>query len=1011
MFVLKHTLCLSACSAVVLGGLNSAVAQEAPDPVETVEAENADSPALKQDKIIVTGTRIRRTNAESSIPTQVFDKTDLEEIGTVELAEALAEIPGVSEGVSSTNSNNLIQASGLSTIQLRRLGDDRTLTLINGKRAVSNSGNTDRVSLSTLPVGFVQRTEVTTGGASAIYGSDAIAGVANFILEDDFEGVEFDARFAAPEASGGDEYRLDARTGQTFANDKGYFLAAVSFRDTDMIRADATRPKSIWAVEFDDPAPSGGSDGWTNEINIPGCGGEDTDRHCFLPSYSSLTPGGVFEGDAWFRDGQWFNDQSLRPDNRPEGSDFFSDADGHEYRSGRSLNSALESLTAAFTTTYAFTPQIKASLSLMHSDIDTANDSGFDGLSDDDDFGPLDSLEVGDIPAGHPFIPPEVEETRSGDIYFDRLLPELGRNQRFNTRKTNRLLADATGPLTDHFDWEVYTTYGKFTQEQTQPNELNFVKAQNALNIESDGAGGYQCVDAEARADGCVPLNIFGAGTVTPEAADYIRYTGVATQERAQYTAGGYITGDAFRLPAGSIKIAAGMEFRREEQETVGDPDGDVIGGIDGDPSTDDFLQTSLSVFPDVASSYEVLEAFSEIDIPILRDKLNLQAAARVSDYDTIGTIYSYNFGAVWAPIEDLRFRTQYSRSQRAPNLSELFSLPRQDYDGLEDPCDGLLPDGSGLGELAGNIATGTDLSIVATNCLAEPGIQAYFADPELFDDPESGFNTPGGVNGPNGGNPNLKEETADTITIGFVYQPRFLENLTLIADYYEIDIKDSISSISTQDTVDLCYASEDYPNNKFCNVISRNASTGFVSEVINLQENLNNERVAGIDVSAMYEFELKQVPGEFEIDLRYSRYLEEETTFVGIEGVELTSDVLGEIGSPEDEARLKLRYRNGGFSTSYTATYESGGLDDISLEPGDDRYFEVDSQIYHRIYLAYTWGEDREYRIYGGINNLSNDVGPILPSGLNYGSSRNIVSRLNDPVGREVYIGTRLRF
>lgn len=962
-----------------------------------------DEAEARQDKITITGSRIKRaTNAESAVPLQVFSAENFAEIGTTDLAEAITQIPGVGDGVSVQNSNNLIQTSGLSTISLRRLGDDRTLVLINGKRAVSNSGNSDRVSLSTLPVGFVAQSEITTGGASAVYGSDAIAGVANFILEDSFEGLEFDARFSAPEASGGEEMRLSALGGKKFSQDRGYFLVGLSYRDEDAILADETRPESILAVEFDDPIPSTGSDGWTNEINQPGCGGVDTDRHCLVPSLSSYTPGGNFEGDAWFRDGQWFNDQSLRPSDRPAGSDFYGDFDGFNFRPGRTLRGSREIFNAGLHSTYDFTPNMKGSATALFSTVESATFGGFELL---------DNGDTGSIASDHPFIPPEVEETRSGSVSYRRRLVELGEQGRINDRDTIRVMADLSGSFDNGYEWEVFATHGYFEQNQYNPNEVNYQNAAFALDIEADGAGGFQCADAGARAAGCVPLNLFGEGTISSQAAEYIRYNGYGTQTREQTTFGGYLSGDAFELPAGPVQFAVGTEFRREEQETNGDPDGDLVGGIDGDPTTDDVDVTSLATFPSVMASYEVLEGYAEVDIPLIRDQLNLQLAARVGDYNTIGQIFSYNVGAVWFPVEDLRLRAQYSKSQRAPNLTEIFSPPRPDADNLADPCDGLLPDGSGIDAPEGDGGAAADLAIVSANCLSEVGIQAFFADPDNAGLP---FEFDGSTQGPNSGNPNVQEETADTITAGFAYAPSFAPGLTFIADYYLIEIDDAITSISTQNTVDLCYSSSDFPNNRFCDVITRNPVTGGVVEVINFQENLLQEVVEGIDVSLSYdEFAFVAIPGEFDFDFRYSHYLTEEVTFVGIGGTELTTSPLGEIESPEDEFRAQLGYNYENFRLSYTVTFDSGGVDDLLNDPNptDDRYFAVDDQDYHRIYARYDFGSDDQFRIYGGVNNIFDDLGPLVPTGTDYGSSLNLVTDLNDAVGREFYIGVRARF
>ena len=969
-----------------------------------------DTEAEETEVIVVTGSRIRRTNAQSPVPLQVFRTRDLDEAGTTDLAEAMYQLPGVSPGVSPQGSNNQIQTSGLSTISLRRLGDDRTLVLIEGKRAVSNSGNSDRVSLSALPIGFIKRTEVTTGGASAIYGSDAIAGVTNFILEDDFEGLQLDGRWSSPEASGGEEFQLNLKAGRRIANDRAYVLFGINYRDENMVRADETRPLSVLAVEFDDPA-TGPDDTFANEINAPGCDPQNEDRHCILPSRSTSTPGGVFEnGDAWFKEGRWFNDQSLQPPDRSGSQDFLADFDGFNFRPERTLLAARRMFSIAGHSTFEVTPTIKASLTAMFSDIDTATAGGFETLNDDDALGPLSAVKIGRIAADHPFIPPEVEETRSGRVSFDRRLVELGEQQRINDRDLIRVIAGFSGQAWDDYGWEVYGTYGRFEQTQHNPNEVNFLRAQLALDIEPDGAGGFQCADAAARADGCVPLNIFGEGTITPAAADYIRYNGFATQVRRQYTAGGYITGPILELPSGPVQAAAGFEYRHEGQNSVGDPDGDPVGGVDGDPTTPDFNVTSLSTFPNIRASYDVVEGFAEIDVPVVNDRLNVQAAVRLAEYSTVGSIVSYNAGFVFRPIDDIRFRGQFSRAQRAPNLTELFSPPRPDLDDLADPCEGLMPDGTGIDHPEGDGGVNADLALVAANCLTEPGIQAFFAGPDNAGEP---FDPDGRAQGPNSGNPNVRAETANTFTAGVVLQPRFIPGLTLIADYYRIEIKDAITTVSTQNTVDLCYSAADFPNNKFCDVITRSAVDGEVLEVVNSQENLEEELVSGIDATLLYDFEVPNIPGGFGIDFRYSHYLKQDTTFIGIGGVEITTSPLGEINDGNDEFRAKFGYSYDGLRFTYTVTYLDGGIDDLASDPDpdDNRFFSVGGQAFHRLYLSYDFGADRRYRIYAGINNLFDNFGPLLPAGLDNGNSRNIVGELNDALGREFFFGARARF
>ncbi len=1021
--------CLASATALIGG--NAALAQDASQAGENQPQDEAGAgnTASSEPVIVVTGSRIERAIEDSAVPLQLLSAEDLGETGTVDLAEALVELPGVSSSISPQSSNNLIQTSGLSTISLRRLGDDRTLVLINGKRAVSNSGNSDRVSLSTIPEGFVKRVEVTTGGASAVYGSDAIAGVTNFVLEDSFEGFEFTGRYLVPEASGGEDFRVGLLAASKFDDGRGYVMVGGSYRDFNAILADETRPESILALEFDDPSTSS-SNSFANEINQPGCDPDNEDRHCLLGSFSGSTPGGVFEGgDAWFRDGRWFNDRSLQPSDRTGSQDFFSDFDGYNFRPGRSLQGARQIFNVGGHLTYEFSPAFEVSLLGLYSFVHSDTAGGFETLNDSDTFGP-NAQRIGNLASDHPFIPPEVEETRSGSVDFDRRLVELGVQERLNDRDTFRFIGDISGELGGGFEYELYSTYGRFKQRQINTGEFNFRRAQDALNVEVLPGGQVQCARPEARAEGCVPLNIFGAGTISPEAADYIRYTANAQQTRTQFTAGGFVRGELFDIWAGPVQAVFGAEYRYEGQETIGDRDGDTFAGINGvrdlnDGATRDtpgfapdidFDQTSVSTFPSVDVSYKVKELFGELDIPLWEDRLNLQLAGRIADYNTIGTIFSYNAGIVFNPIEDFTFRAQYSRAQRAPNLTEIFSPPRPDSDSLVDPCEGLLPDGSGINTPSGTGGENADLAVIAANCLATPGIQAFFADPANID-PGTGlveaFDAPGSVQGPNAGNPNVQEETADTYTAGIVFTPSFVPNLTLAVDYYRIEISDAITSISTQNTVDLCYTSTDFPNNRFCNVITRNAFSGVVTEVINFQENLNEELVEGIDAQLLYRFEPGFIPGSFDFDLRYSHYFSQEVTFTGIGGTQITTSPLGEIGNPNDELRLRVGYRNGGFRLAYTMTYQGGGVDDIESDPNptDNRFFRVGGQDYHRIYAGYDFGPDRNYRIFAGVNNLFDDLGPFVPTGLDNGSSRNIVTSLNDAAGREFYAGVRLRY
>ncbi|WP_158025529.1 TonB-dependent siderophore receptor [Maricaulis sp. W15] len=926
--------------------------------------------ANQDDTIVVTGSRIRRTNATTAIPTQIFTTNDIVESGTVDVGELLAAMPGVDADLSPENSELSIQNSGLSTVNLRGLGADRTLVLINGRRAVSNSGNGERVSLQTIPAGFVQSIEVTTGGASAIYGSDAIAGVANIILERDFDGIEVNARYGFADASGEEETTVELTMGRNFDNDRGNIMFGASYDHETPIYADETRPDSL---RFDD---------WSGN-------GEFNDIYL-----SSYIPGGRFESDdAWNVDGVWYNDQSLAPnDGRNPSVGFETDLDGFNFRPGRTLSPEVTAYTAALAGRYEFDNGVEATADFLWSRVDSLYEGSYESAIYSTDVGPLgNTFDIGQIASNHPFIPAAVEETRSGSVSWYRRFVEVGQETRDNERTTARAAFGLAGDLGETWRWQTFATYGRFEQNQIQGNNLNYLNIHHALDIESDGNGGYQCVDAGARADGCVPLDIFGEGSITPEMADYIRIAGHVQQIREQTVLGGSVDGDLFEMPAGTVAAAFGIEWREESQDT--NVDAIILEET-----------TSLSVVPEIEASFDVVEAFAELEIPLFSN-VTAQLAGRVADYSTIGTIYSYNAGGYWEPTDSLRLRGQYSRSQRAPTITEIFSAPRQDSDSLLDPCDGLMPDGSGVTPPAGSDFSAATIS---ANCLSEAGIQAYFADPNNAGQP---FEFDGSVNGPNAGNLNVREETADTFTVGAVWAPSFAEDLYIIVDYYNIRVEDAIGSISTQTTVDLCYGAADFPNNRFCDVITRDASDGRVVEVINRQENLNELLSEGIDVSVMWDFEVDSLPGEFGLDLRYSRSLADEFEFVGEAGQPVREDSNGSMYDPTHEARARLSWSEGGFYASYTLHYESGGIDDLDVDPTDPLYFVADDQFRSNVYARYRFDNDYRTSVYAGVTNLFDEMGPFMPGNFASGSSSNINSPQNSLVGRQFYFGIRSEF
>ncbi len=904
------------------------------------------------EETVVTGSRIPKSNLVTSIPTQILGAHEIDAAGSVDLGEILRQVPGVSLGLSPESTLASTQNAGLSTVSLRNLGSNRTLTLIDGRRTVSSSGNSQRVDLGSVPPGFVERIEVTTGGASAVYGSDAIAGVVNIILKEKFEGVELGARYGDSDDGGEEETTIDLTLGKNFADGRGNIMGSFSFdKETAVLAAD--RDFAVIPLEFD--------------------AGE------LVSDLSSNIPGGRFEGDdAWNVGGVWFNDQSLAPNDGRDPSDGFEvDLDGFNFRPLQQVSPERERISAAFKADYEFKLGLKAFTSIQYSSIDTEAIRPPPNADNGDAFGPFDDeSDIGDIPEDNPFIPPEVEETRTGDVSWRRRFVEVGRDARESERDTLRFWAGLEGRIFTDWEWSVYTGYGRFQQDQLRRNQLNFQNIQFAINVEEDPSnpGGFRCADEGARNTGCVPLNMFGEGSITPAMADYIRANDRLDTKLEQTTFGAGLLGDLFELPAGPVQAAFGIDHRREEQRTKGDPV--TQAGL-----------TNSGVIPDIRGDYDVTEAYAEFNVPVF-DSLNVEAAVRFADYDTIGSTDSWKLGISWAPLDDIRLRAQVSSAERAPDITELFSTLRGDFDSANDPCDGVASASTG---------------VVAANCLEDPGILTTIAAEGQFVTVEDS------VFAPNRGNLELEEESARNVTFGFILTPTVLPGLTLIADYYDIEIDGAIDSVSTQEVLDLCFQAPNFPNNRFCDVISRD-SLGQLSRVINQEENLNEIRSSGVDVTLAYDFELPFVAGKFNFQTIYAYIRELEDQFNGPGGTEVISERRGEIGNSIHSYRAMIEWSYAGWRLRYEANHLGSAVDDASVSSSDPDYFKVEPITTHDLYGSYQFGGDDRYQVFLGLNNIDNETGPFIPDGLNAGSNRNFDAAY-DPVGRFFYTGFKVNW
>ncbi|GLR71952.1 TonB-dependent receptor domain-containing protein [Agaribacter marinus] len=1026
----KHN--LIATSLILAGISNSsfAHAQESTAPSGIGASQNnvANTPI---EKVQVTGSRIKRYEFSLGNPVVVFGRDSIDDIGSPDLSESLLEIPSIIAGSTDENSTLSINGSGIQSVNLRNLGDNRTLTLIDGRRTVSESNNINRVSQSSMPSSFIEKIEVVTGGRSSVYGSDAVAGVINLITESGQQGFEIDVLGRKSNTLDRESYSVEVSYGKKFNDDKGYIFAAVDMDDRKASRSSAI-PRTLIQADWDY------DDGLNFFSNILG---EDIRANEILPAEygnkSADPDGGRFDQGSY-----WYDEDNVLREN------FVTDRDGFDFRSPDTFQSPRERLNIGIKGVYEFSNAIEGFFTLLRSNIKQVNVREPEG----DDYNDVhllinpdgtvkERLVAGRIDLDNPFVPQFIRENETRALRWDRRFVEVGPQESDNDRTTTRAWAGLRGQVFDDWDWEASLGYGKHKQVQTRANEIDIVNLAKGLNAERTEDGTIQCADPLDRADGCVPVNLFGRGSITNEAADYIRANLFTLAEIEQVNFQAFMTGDLLELPAGPIGAAIGIEYRKDEQDIQPGPLNRRGGHSSGH-------------VPAYTASIAVAEAFGELNIPIITDapgiyQLSIDTSLRFANYDIdrVGSVTSFGTGLQYQPLEDVLFRANFNRALRAPDLTELFSPPRGDSDNVTDICDGV--------SLAAADADGID-GIVARNCLSEPGILAAIND---LDSENPGFFTQESttISGPNAGNPDLIEEEADTVTVGIVWVPEQVKGLSFSADYYDIEIKNVITALSGADILRECYRDNvNFSSNPLCNDVSRNPEDGQIENLVNREFNLNGRLTSGVDYSIAYDFSLEGmgIPGNFSLSYNHTHIIklldirddfneldqiaalteagradEIPTTIAAdgspLDGLDIDNDK-GELvsNSFKDRGRFSLAWQNESWRISWRTNYFGTAIGSYALletyedaieEFGSDAeeplFLFYDRELIHNLSVRYTTNIDStQLRISAGVNNINDNQGPFAPLGAPNGNSGNFSDGYG-LLGRSGFVRVRLKF
>ncbi len=786
------------------------------------------APAMAQEQVetvVVTGSRIPQTGLYSSSPVTAVGQQEMKLEGTTNVETLINNLPQAFADFNDTSSNG---ATGTASVDLRGLGAARTLVLIDGKRMAPGDPGFPVADLNQVPAALVDHVEVLTGGASAVYGSDAIAGVVNFIMRKDFEGVELDGQYSVDQAGNDSEpfSKWNAATGFKAApknwwggatadatimigvntdNGKGNITAYLGYRDTQSVleknrdfSACSLTAKGI--LSFGEPANGGlvcaGSSNFNRWISLDDYyAGQNYD---FFERGTGAPGSGFFETYAGTPD-EKFNYGPLNYLQRPD-----------------------VRYTGGYFAHYEINPAVDVYSSFMFTDDHTVAQIAPGGFFLGTYFNvncdnPLMTAQenaalCGEAGSGKYTTGPMAGRFNgSGNITPGEALIAVGRrdieggNRISDLRHTAyRIDLGAKGDLGNGWSYDVYGQYGIALFDSRSFNDFSKTRAANAMQV--DPVTGQCFADV---ANGCSPIDIFnGIGSIrnTPKGLNYVQITNMVTGYTEEQILSGSLTGDLGQYGLQSpwaksgVGIALGSEWRAEYLQLNPDYESQIGDSYGGGGKT----------LPVPRSGFNVTELFGEVRVPVVQgqpffEDLTLNGGYRYSSYNTAGHVASYKYGAEWQPIDDLRFRASYQRAVRAPNVLELFTPNNVVLFGGQDPC-----------------AAGADAAQIARCKSAPGGAGVPNAGSGLLTCPASQCNQE------TGGNVNLKPETSDTRSFGIVLTPTFFQGFTATVDYFDIKVDGFISGISPTLTLAECYGASATAASQafFCPFVHRDPGT-----------------------------------------------------------------------------------------------------------------------------------------------------------------------------------------
>ncbi len=926
------------CTTIAISGLPyTAFAQAQGDVIE---------------EIIVTGSRIKRQDFFSTSPIFTINQDDFKRAGITNIEDILNDAPQMTPAEDRTSNN---PGNGLAGINLRGLGAKRTLSLQNGRR-IAPANVFGAVDANNIPATLIERIEIVTGGASAVYGSDAMAGAVNFILKTEYDGVNLDFQQDIYGDGDGEVSDLSITFGKNFADGRanltgyyGYQNRKAVFQSDRSISRDAIVDDQTTGElgPFGSPATPGGVSVFPS-ADIPGFG--VADEVLFLP------------------------DGTARP--------FISPDDAYNFAGPNYLQIPMKRNTAGLFGHFDLSDETTISMEINWSNNKVSSQLApapvFSFISQSTDHPLLSAFQSDLLANNFDFF-----GTGVAQFFFLRRLTEIGPRQFDRESDSIRTAFIIDGSMLDKFDWEASYTYSKTDIKESLNNTPSLSRIQQGLITDSATGG---CLDPS---NGCVPLTLLGDNSLDASALDFIRLTDVANfSEFKEQIISANISGPLIEKL--NLQAAAGLEWRKQNGKFFSSDtlkSGDAVG---------------FSASDDVNGSIEVWEVYGEVLLPMVVDKsfaqfMNLELGYRYSNYSDSDSTHTWKAGLDWQVNDWLRMRAMQQRAIRTPNITELFQTPSTSQSPFGSTADDRCsadrdPVGNGFTALC--IAQG----------IPADQIGVYMAAP-IF--PNTQIVGSGSLN--------LESETADTTTIGFVITPTIDADLSIALDYFNIGIEDAISEVGNP--IATCFELND-PGSEFCQLFTRGPTLD-IAEVQFPFANQAERKTSGIDLQILYALPLAprwDFAGEASL-LRVS--LVATTVFENSIKLDPATDRIDCVGyfaasfsktcptfmTPENRVNISLAYENSKFTTALTWKWIDGAKNAILLE-NDPTIITAVPSIGSYSYLDFSAGYNFNdtIQLRGGISNLLEEKPPLLA--INNGTQANTNPQIYDVYGRRFFLG-----